>query len=312
MGGSAVGVAIAPISATTDYFAYHGFPGAAGVSFGPSVKGVIALDGYWTVPAHEVAHTFGLYYGVPEEYVLPGSPFPASGVWASLGAWRTGYSFMSVAEYMTTSLTWVNTDSTFEYLFSKTRVIPNDPQILLVNGIIYDDGTVEFPLDWVHMQEGTPDTLIPGDYMIKFVDQYGIKTSDPISFGLSFSMQIDEPGVAMGGYSIETNEAGFSFAVPYPPAGTYEIQVVSPTGTILATYYMADVKSFSCSASLAGTEGLNDWYVSPVDVTITGTADPTATQPYYVKEIHYKLDGSETTVYGSSAQFTIPTDGIHS
>jgi hypothetical protein len=313
MGGSAVGVAIAPnVTGLPDYFTYHGFPGAAGISFGPAVKGVIALDGYWTVPAHEVAHTFGLYYGVPEEYVLPGHPFSASGVCYSTGAWRTGYSFMSVAQLRTTELTWVNTTSTFEYLFNKTRVIPNDPNILLVNGIIYKDGTVEFPLDWVHMQDGTPDTLVPGDYLLKFVKADGT-TSYQISFGVSFNWQIDYPGVSMNGEKVTTNEAGFSFAINYPPQEIVKIQVVKSTDpeTILATYYMADVKSFSCSASLAGTEGLNDWYVSPVDVTITATADPTAIPPYYVSEIHYKLDGSETTVYSSSTQFTIPDDRIH-
>jgi len=311
MGGSAIGVAIAP----TDYFAYHGFPGAAGVSFGPAVKGVIAVDGYWTVPAHEVAHTFGLYYGVPEEYILPGNPFPASGVQSSAGEWRNGYSFMSVAEYQDTALTWVNSSSTYEYLFTKTRVIQNDPEILLVSGIIYDDGTVEFPLDWIHMQEGIPDTLIAGDYSLNFVSAGGTTTRDPISFGLSFTLQISMPGElpgdSMGGDRIDTDEAGFSFAIPYPPVGTEAIQVLDSEGTVLATYYMEDVKSFGCTASLAGNEGLNDWYVSPVQVTITSIVDPTATPPISIAEIHYKVDEYEITVYGSSAQFDIITDGIH-
>jgi hypothetical protein len=311
MGGSAIGVAIAP----TDYFAYHGFPGAAGVSFGPAVKGVIAVDGYWTVPAHEVAHTFGLYYGVPEEYVLPGNPFPASGIQSSAGEWRNGYNFMSIAEYKSMDSTWVNSSSTYEYLFTKTRLVQDDPEILLVSGIIYDDGTVEFPLDWIHVQEGIPDALIAGNYSLNFVDAYGSTTQDPISFGLSFTLQISMPGEStggsMGGESIDASEAGFSFAIPYPNATTQTIEVVDNEGTVLATYDMADVKSFGCSASLAGTEGLNEWYVSPVEVAITSAVDSTATPPISMAEIHYELDGIETIVYGNSAQFTISTDGIH-
>jgi hypothetical protein len=311
MGGSAIGVAIA----SSDYFDYHGFPGAAGVSFGPAVKGVIAVDGYWTVPAHEVAHTFGLYYGVPEEYVLPGNPFPASGVQSSAGEWKNGYSFMSIAEYQSTDSTWVNSSSTYEYLFKKTRIVQDDPEILLVSGIIYDDGTVEFPLDWIHVQNGIPDTLTAGDFSLNFVDAYGSSTQDPISFGSSFTLQISIPGESLGdsmsGESIETSEAGFSFAVEYPSADTQTIQVLDSEGTVLATYNMADVKSFGCLASLDGTEGLNDWYVSPVQVTITSVVDSTATPPISMAEIHYKVDGSETTVYGDSAQFTISTEGVH-
>jgi hypothetical protein len=311
VGGSAVGIAIAP----ADYFAYHGFPGAAGVSFGPAVKGVIAVDGYWTVPAHEVAHTFGLYYGVPEEYVLPGNPFPASGIQSGAGEWRNGYSFMSIAEYESTDLTWVNSSSTYEYLFTKTRLVQDDPEILLVSGIIYDDDTVEFPLDWIHVQDGIPDTLIAGDYSLNFVAANGSTTREPISFGSSFTLQISIPGESLGGSmsgeSIETNEAGFSFAVEYPSADTQTIQVLDNEGTVLATYDMADVKSFGCLASFDGTEGLNDWYVSPVQVAITSLVDSTATPPISIAEIHYKLNGSETTVDGNSAQFTISNEGVH-
>ena len=321
MGGSAIGVAIAPaVTGLPDYFKYHGVPGAAGVSFGPAVKGVIALERYTSVPNHEVAHAFGLYYGIPEEYLL-NPTVTASGVWASRGEWRTGYNFMSVAQLGTPSLTWVNTDTTYEYLFKKTRVIPNDPQILTVSGTvsINADGsmTASFPLDWVHVQQGIPDILEPGDYSLNLVDGNG-DTLRSISFGLDFSVQIELPGdltEGMGGSFVPRNEAGFSFAIEYPQPEITKIQVVnSITGEILATYNMADVRSFGVSASLAGTEGLNDWYVSPVDVTITSTADATATPPIVVSEIHYILDGgTPVVVSGSSASLPpISADGSHS
>ena len=319
MSGSAIGVAVAPGDLNSGYFDYHGFPGAVGVSFGPAVKGVIALEGYYTVPAHEVAHTFGLYYGVPEEYYY--SPtFTGSGVNVGTGDLRVGYSFMSVADYGTTgeALTWVNTDTTFEYLFRKTVVIPDDPEVLLVNGIIYEDGTVEFPLDWVHIQEGTPDTVTPGDYLLRYVEEDGNTILGEVSFDASFSMQPsypDENGILIAGPSIEYDQAGFSFATPYPPEGTQYVQVIdSLTGNILATYDMDDVKSFSCYASLDGDEGSNGWFVGPVDVTISAIADPTALTPdYAVEEIHYILDEEpETIVAESSVAFTIPgEDDVH-
>jgi hypothetical protein len=326
MGGSAIGVAVAPGDLDSGYFDYHGFAGAVGVSFGPTVKGVIALEGYYTVPAHEIAHTFGLYYGELEEYYI--SPTVAgNGVNIGTGGLRTGYNFMSVAYSGTVGEgeTWVNTDTTFEYLFTKTVVIPDDPEVLLVNGIIYEDGTVEFPLDWVHMENGTADTMAPGNYALRYVDIDGNPIVDengnPIlgpSFDASFSMQPsypDENGDLIPGPSIEYDQAGFSFAIPYPPAGTQYVQIIdvnNPTPP-LATYNMDDVKSFGCYASFDGDEGSNGWYFGPVDATISAIADPTAMTPdYAVKEIHYILDGEpETTVPGSSTTFTISGESAH-
>jgi hypothetical protein len=318
MGGSAIGVAIVP----PEYFAYHGFPGAAGVSFGPAVKGVIAVDGYWTVPAHEIAHTFGLYYGVPEEYVLPGNPFLASGVNSEAGEWENGYSFMSIADYRSTSSTWVNSSSTYEFLFSKTRMVQTDPEILLVSGVVKNDTVtrVEFPYDWIRMHDGFADTITPGDYSLNFIGSGDIPA--PISFGLSFNMQISIPAepnegptpIVGYGDGVESNETGFSFAIPYPPENVEAIQVLDNKGTILATYYMADVQSFGCSASLDGEEGSNDWYVSPVHVTITSFVDPTTTDPpISIDTINYILDedGVVHSVSGGSAQLDITTDGNH-
>jgi len=317
LGASAIGVAVAPGDLSSGYFDYHGFPGAVGVSFGPAVKGVIALENYYTVPAHEIAHTFGLYYAEPEEYYI--SPtVTGSGVYFSSGEFRAGYSFMSYAASGTTGedATWVNTDTTFEYIFSKTVVIPNDPEVLLVNGIIYENGTVEFPLDWIRMENGTPDTLTPGNYALRYVDETGTMILGEVSFDASFTIQTsvpDENGILQI-VEINNTQAGFSFATPYPPAGTKYVQVIdSVTGNILETYDMANVKSFGCSAALDGTEGLNDWYVSDVNVAISALADPTTSDPEYgVKEIGYILDGTATPpVPGSSASLTIEGEGIH-
>lgn len=62
----------------------------------------------------------------------------------------------------------------------------------------------------------------------------------------------------------------------------------------------------STSAALTGTSGSNDWYVSDVTVSLEAVDMCPG-----VKEIHYLLDGAETIVSGSTASFTITSDGEH-
>jgi len=238
---NAIGIAIGPDllagGSYKNYFAYHGAVSgkktAVGVSFGPGVKGVVVLDGYYSVAAHEIGHTFGLYYGVPEQYVSYNPGMPCNGFWAEQNQWRTGYDFMGLSPYRSTANVWVNTDSTFEPLFPSLKT-PNDPQILLVNGIIYEDGTVELPYSWYSMPYGTPDTVPTGEsprFALRFTRADGsiVETS----FDAPFFMDLD-PGIAVGedlpedfsGFgNIPTNFAGFAFATPYPQ-GTVTIDLV--------------------------------------------------------------------------------------
>ena len=311
MGGSARGIAIGPNSGSMDYFTYHGFPGAAGISFGPGCNGVIVLDGYYSAVAHEVGHTYGLYYGEPEEYlVYPPNGQTASGVLPSSSEWRTGYDFMGLTTYKSTSLNWVTADNTFEYLFNQLKTIPNDPEIVLVNGIIHRDGSVEFPLDWYHLQQGTPDVLGDGEYSLVFKDVAGTELSIP-SFDASFSVQID-PAVGEGGVlpnlddfgTISTDFAAFSFAVVYPEDTAYiEIVDEAQPEQPLATISAQDIVQYD----LTGTMGANGWYTSDVDITIV--APDTAAG---IKELHYVVDGTETIINGNTASFTISSEGSHS
>jgi len=237
----AVGIGIGPNTTVggsyKNYFAYHGATDAkgnvaVGVSFGPGTRGVVVMDGYYTAAAHELAHTFNLYYGVPEQYLTDNPGKTCNGFNAATNEWRTGYDFMGLAPYKTTGITWVNTTSTYEYLFRNTTKVKNDPEILLVNGIIYKDGTVEFPLNWYHLQQGTPDTLPPGDFALRFVASDGSILATT-SFDAPFFMQID-PGIGIGenlpdvtGFGkVDTDFAGFAFATAYPQ-GTAVVQVIN-------------------------------------------------------------------------------------
>jgi hypothetical protein len=59
---------------------------------------------------------------------------------------------------------------------------------------------------------------------------------------------------------------------------------------------------------LTGTPGNNGWYVSAVQMTLTGTDNDGGSD---VKEIHYTVDRTETVVLGSSATYSIVSDGTH-
>jgi NHL repeat len=62
------------------------------------------------------------------------------------------------------------------------------------------------------------------------------------------------------------------------------------------------------TAAVSGTLGNNGWYVSDVLVTLTATDNNGGSG---VKEIRYNIDGTETIIAGSSASFTLNTDGTH-
>jgi hypothetical protein len=228
-----------------------------------------------------------------------------------------GYDFMGLAPYRTTNITWVNTASTFEYLFRNTTIDKNDPEILLVNGIIYQNGTVEFPLTWYHLQEGTPDTLPPGNFALRFVASDATTILGTTSFDAPFFMMID-PGMGVGedlpdvsGFGkVDTDFAGFSFATAYPP-GTAAVQLVNMTDpqnqTVIGTVNVPDIVFLpETTETHTGNEGSNGWYTSNVEVTLTATAT------LGVKEIHYDLDGTLNVVQGATTTFTISTEGTHS
>jgi hypothetical protein len=321
----AIGIAITT-SGPLGYFNKWGKPDAVGVSYGPNIKGVVVAQDYWTAAAHEVGHTYNLYWETPEEY----SQYPlygqmASGVCAASGNWRSGQDFMGCAPYKTLDNTWVNSQGTYNPLFAKLTQTLTDPEIVVVSGIFHSGGSpdtpsFETPFTWSKLQ-GIPSEIVSGDYALKFLDSanneiqgtevmFDAQTRASISVGVTLGK--DRPEAGSG--TIVSDDAGFCFATVLP-AGTAEVQVLDTTlpadqqvkGTIMESQ-IVDVGPATVETEI-GTSGLNGWFVSNVGVSLAATA----AEGIGVKEIHYALDGgTSTVVQGNTASFTISTDGTHS
>jgi hypothetical protein len=201
--GADRGVGVVPYG----YFDYHGVD-AAGMSF-PLVKGVVVEAGYWTTTAHEIAHTYQLRWPI-EEYVTNPPGNPASGFWVvKKQSMENKICFMGKAMSFESFDTWI-CDDCYSYLFKKFIENKNDPEILVLDGIIYKNGTIEIG-KWYRVEEGKDDLdeIIPGDYSLQVLDKNG-NILQQISFSAEFRVSVHPLGV------IETDFAPFTFAVSYP------------------------------------------------------------------------------------------------
>jgi len=186
--------------------------------------------------------------------------------------------FHGIAPYETTGFTWV-TDTTYEDIFKQTSINPADPEILLVSGIVYTNGTFEAntpSLPWYHLEDGIPDTLTPGNYSLDFI-AHGEKLLNRTSFDLQFSVDFC-PGIGVGNKidntlfeDRTTDFAGFSFATEFHEK-TYKVNIMNNTDpynpVIMATVYVADISDTpATTSSLSGTN-VNSWFISNVAVVM--------------------------------------------
>ncbi len=239
-----IGIGICPNNTALgkpDYFSHKGtatqnYSGAVGFSKGAGTKGVVVLDGYYGGGAHEVGHTFKLYYGIPEQYsgqYKATGGMPSNGIWAQQQQWRTGISFMGLIEKGSVDTTWEDNIYTYYWLFKNLTVTANDPEIIQTNGLIHQNGTVEITSDWYRTM-GTADLIDPGNYSLRFADAEN-NTLSEVDFDAEFFCNID------GGFSVgqdiiedprfgtqESETASFAFAVEYPPE-TAKIEILNNT-----------------------------------------------------------------------------------
>jgi len=200
-----------------DYLGYHGHPGTAGMYVVGVPAALVALD-YWTTAAHEIGHSYGLRLGWPlgpgEEYNTNPPGNEANGFWIEENKEiSNGLCFMGFAgpkrsfDYNDGRPIWVGDDDYID-LFKKLRVNNADPEILLLNGLIDKDNTVELGKLYF-IKQGKVDDVFEGDYSVEILGAYGEILED-IPFHTSFQIHVDPLGIE------ETDTAAFAFAIPYP------------------------------------------------------------------------------------------------
>jgi hypothetical protein len=107
-----------------------------------------------------------------------------------------------------------------------------DPEIVIVQGEVHNNGTINADQPWFFLQEGIPDLLsqTSGNYSIYLLDNSS-QALDYFGFNVSFSYFLDLNGTLT---SIETECVPFVFKVPFL-SGTRTIEIRNMTGHTLVS-----------------------------------------------------------------------------
>jgi len=206
------------------WFTYHQLGGfTEGIVFPNVDSAAFVLLNRPLVTAHELGHT----YGFPDGYRLRGDGTccsfdgqPASGFWV-----QRNQEVPDSIDYMGDSPgailypdqaigRWSTIDD-FAALFRQFRTQPNDPEVLLVTGLISQDSTVELgPM--YRLANGTVSQPRPGNAAVRLLAANGNVIAE-VTFAVHFLAFTDPP--------ITLTAEPFAFAVPFP-ANTFEIQIV--------------------------------------------------------------------------------------
>ena len=93
-------------------------------------------------------------------------------------------------------------------MFEELSVDEDDPDVLLIGGIIFKNGTVHLRESYL-LKNTTPDHIIPGNFSMVFLDIYE-NTLAETEFDAPFEIHAYPVGI------IETNITAFAFAITYP------------------------------------------------------------------------------------------------
>ena len=320
LGTDAIGVAIVPDT----YFTYHGYPaGVVGAMVTPSTKACIVSESWFAAAAHEVAHVLYSVFYAKEYYNTPALKGKVvSGVWAEKGEWRTGFDIMDYAGPPDGN--WIGNAYTYMYLFKNTTKTIADPEILFASGTIYQNGTIELN-EWYRTEQGTPDTVVPGNYSLRFLYENGTEIA-AIDFDASFHMEYiigavpgqDEPDPSTVG-DVETDSASFSFATVLPE-GTATVELVNmtdpedPDGEVVATVEAEDItppptesEAYFTDSNFEPMDSFDVLFkkTSSRSTTLTLTATDPAT---YYYTLDFKNNGP--TLYSLPITIKIPSDFV--
>ena len=130
----------------TGYFSYHGMVNPAGPVIGYSgarigQQSFLVEEDAWTAAAHEIGHSFGLL----DVYSPAGCPVLVNGYWATR---YPAVPILQLPELMCGSapnvlLTqWMDATS-YSTIFQTLEGPPIDPEVLLVTGLMMNDGTFQ-------------------------------------------------------------------------------------------------------------------------------------------------------------------------
>lgn len=193
--------------------------GWRGVMIPDNRKVASVTEGWWATTAHEIGHTFGLWIDFPEddeEYAKADPGYSAPGYWVNHRDDRDRATcFMGRNPYRDYDIDerWICKP---DYTWLLTVLTENDPEVLLVNGVISKNGSVQLG-NWYHLPLGVPDIPLgtSGDFTLLFLDQEGAIIGY-VGRNLTFSIKDAEP--------IDVDVTNFAFCVPYV-AGTAKIQI---------------------------------------------------------------------------------------
>jgi hypothetical protein len=204
-----------------DYFSYHLKAGVVGISF-PGIQAVLCSKEDWSSPSHEIGHTYGLNlpkwrwwppgWESTEEYDVNPPGNDANGFCVALHSEVTDATCLmgSLVPFGSFeddySRIWV-CDDTYESLFKSFLVQKDDPQVLLVDGMIFKNGTVQLGT-WYCLSEGESDDVTPGEYSVRLLDA-DRQVLGEVQFDAPFYVMANSGGV------IETDVAGFAFTIPF-------------------------------------------------------------------------------------------------
>lgn len=214
----------------------------AGLMFPSNKQAVFVVKDYWTATAHEIGHTFGLWVDYPEndeEYNKADPGFQAPGYWINrkMDMLPTNtFCFMGTAPPRDLDTRWID-KKCYQWLLKKfTR---DDPEILLVNGLLWKNGTVELT-NWYRLRSGVTDIPLgtSGNLNFLFLDSAGTIIGRA-GLDIFFTVKTNEPqevDVVNFAFKIHFVEGTFKIQMTYKGLVVAEREVTENTPVVTVTF----------------------------------------------------------------------------
>jgi hypothetical protein len=196
-----------------------------------ALNAALVRDGYVETAAHELAHTYGLYWPI-DLYQYPGNAACSGpnaiydntvvpgGFWLETGTIVNGaFNYMCNSPDFglpSSSPSLWTTVGDWSYLFGKFAASGGDPEVLLVGGYVAIDGSAAFGPVFQN-STGTVTASSSSDYAVRVLDGAGVVIST-VGFTPDFNMDEQPAGIQ------SSNLAPFVLSLGYP-SGAAQIQI---------------------------------------------------------------------------------------